>query len=390
VTDDEKQMIEAQGWENDPIMKGVKLFAKFGRFWRRKNSLAKKKDGGCVFLDEKGGCRIHAKFGSAGKPLACRLYPFLLVPTGDHWKIGLRFACPSASQDLGRPLDAHLPEIREYAEIYQKQAGLANPVIIPPQLQRGQSVPWSDLFLFMRSLRGIISNPTKSLEWRLRKALALAQLCRSAAFDKITGNRLTEFLELVCEDVEEDVLPNPEDLAPPGWVGRLLFRPAVALFARKDSGPDQGTSRGGRLALLWAAWKFAWGGGRVPRLHRAMPKTTFQALEQPCGPMPKASEELLTRYFIVKLESMQFCGPTMYHRQFWDGFESLVFLFPATMWLSRVFTDRSREEAIRMALQIVDDNFGFNPMLSSARQAWAMRTLASRGEMARLVAWYSR
>lgn len=390
VTDDEKRMIEGQKWEDDPVMKGVNPFSRFGKFWRRKTSLAKKKDGSCVFLDEKGGCRIHAKFGSAGKPLACRLYPFLLVPTGDHWKIGLRFACPSAAKDEGRSINDHLPQIKEYAEIYQKQAGVENPVVVPPLLQRGQSVPWTDLFQFVRALRGIIGNPSKPLEWRLRKALALSHLCRQATFDKVTGNRLTEFLELIAEDIEDDVLPDPEDLAPPGWIGRLLFRQAVAIFARKDSGPDQGTSRGGRLALMWAAWKFAWGGGRIPRLHAAMPKTTFEAVEKPVGPIPQASEEMLTRVFIVKLESMQFCGPTMYNRNFWDGFESLVFLFPAIMWLSRVFTDRPREEAIRQALQIVDDNFGFNPMLSTSRQAWAMRTLSSQGEMARLVAWYSR
>ena len=39
-------------------------------------------DGACVFLDPAGRCRIHAKFGEAAKPLACRLYPLVIHPAG--------------------------------------------------------------------------------------------------------------------------------------------------------------------------------------------------------------------------------------------------------------------------------------------------------------------
>src|SRR2546425_7637363 len=52
-----------------------------------------------------------SKFGSAAKPLACRVYPFMLVPAGDHWRIGLRFACPEAAAGRGRPLGQHIGEI---------------------------------------------------------------------------------------------------------------------------------------------------------------------------------------------------------------------------------------------------------------------------------------
>jgi lysine-N-methylase len=45
---------------------------------------------------------------------------------------------------------------------------------------------------------------------------------------------------------------------------------------------------------------------------------------------------------------------------------------------------------LTIALRIVDDNFGFNPLLGSRRQLFAARLLAQRGELARLAAWYSR
>jgi lysine-N-methylase len=49
-----------------------------------------------------------------------------------------------------------------------------------------------------------------------------------------------------------------------------------------------------------------------------------------------------------------------------------------------------KEEAIVTALRIVDDNFGYNPLLGARRQLSAARMLARRGDIARLVAWYSR
>ena len=54
-------------------------------------------DDACVFLNEQGKCRIHAKFGGPAKPLACQVYPFTLNPAGDHWQVGIRFACPSVT-----------------------------------------------------------------------------------------------------------------------------------------------------------------------------------------------------------------------------------------------------------------------------------------------------
>src|SRR6202011_5798955 len=80
VTEEERQRILAQGWEKDPSMEGVSLFAKQGTWWSRKYRLSHRADDACVFLNSEGRCRIHERFGADAKPLACRLYPFVLVP----------------------------------------------------------------------------------------------------------------------------------------------------------------------------------------------------------------------------------------------------------------------------------------------------------------------
>src|SRR5262245_14959672 len=276
VTDEERTRIEGQGWADDPAVGGRVLFekAKGGGM-----KLAHGPDGACVFLDEAGRCRIHAKFGPEAKPLACRVYPFVLVPVGDHWRVGLRFACPSAAEDFGRPLSAHQTDLQAYANALERRENVAARSADPPPLQAGQAVTWSDLFRFAQALRQLVRDRSAPLERRLRKCLALAALCRKARFDKVNGPRLGEFLEVVGNAIEAEVPADAAAVPPPSWVGRVLFRQAAALYARKDTGRHRGISARGRVALLGAAWRFARGAGRVPRVHSLMPETTFDAAE---------------------------------------------------------------------------------------------------------------
>ena len=100
LNEEERQRIAGQDWSAEADMTGLALLVAEGS----RHRLAQRGDGRCVFLSDAGRCRIHERFGSEAKPLACRLYPFVLAPAGDHWRVGLRFACPSAADDQGRPL----------------------------------------------------------------------------------------------------------------------------------------------------------------------------------------------------------------------------------------------------------------------------------------------
>ena len=149
VTDDERTGIEAQGWENDPRWR-AKLFVHKGPWWKRRWRLNHRPDGSCVFLSSEGRCRIHEKFGGDTKPLACRVYPFVLVPAGDHWRVGLRYACPSAAENVGRPLAEH--RLDGFALELAQQTTLGDRPYVP-RLKAGQHVEWDDLLRFVRRLR---------------------------------------------------------------------------------------------------------------------------------------------------------------------------------------------------------------------------------------------
>lgn len=387
VSDAEKKAIEAQGWESDRELGSVERIV-----WDRKAGgyrLNHRADGACVFLDEANRCRIHGKFGSTGKPLACRVFPFIPVPTGDHWRVGMRFACPSVADNKGRPLPQHAAEVREYTAALES----SKPAVVPaPPLGPGQVVEWPDLIRFTKAIGELLATPGRRVERSLRGILAVVAECKRAKFDKLSGKRLDEFLGLISA-VADDVPADPYSVLSPGWVGRMVFRNLLALYVRKDIGLNRGTMADrGPLARASAAWRFARGSGRIPPVHALIPDTTFEAVEAATGSLPDESEELLARYYRVKVESMQFCGATNHHLGFWDGLDSLILTYPAIRWLGRVLVigGRSPADAIRLAVQMVDHNFGYNPLLGAGRQVWAVRTLDQKLELPRLVAWYSR
>jgi lysine-N-methylase len=386
VTAEEKARIESQKWHEEPGLGGLELFGREGWPRRGRWHLMHHK-GGCVFLGEGGRCRIHEKFGSAAKPLACRIYPFVLVPAGNHWRVGLRFACPSVAGNQGQRVQGHLAEIREYAAILEQQNPAAASVPAPA-LQGAQEVDWADIATFAQALAMLMEQRQRRVEWRLRGWLALAKLCRQAKFDKISGKRLEEFLEILLSSLDAEIPADPAEVPAPTWIGRILFRQILALYSRKDTGQNAGIANRGRLALLGAAVRFARGTGRVPRVHGLLGETTFEKMEEPPQPWPQAVEEILERYYLTKIHSLQFAGPTNFRMKFWDGLESLILTFPAISWLSRAFPDLPRTDAVVQALRIVDDSFGYHPLLGSARQKMAIRILSFRGEIERLVAWY--
>jgi lysine-N-methylase len=175
VEADERTRIEAQGWASRPEFQGVPLFVPEGdRLAGFEWKLNARPDGACVFLGPDDRCRIHAEFGSAAKPLACRIYPFLLVPAGDHWRLGLRLACPAAADSAGRPLADHLAEAREFAEALEAGSGALAVDAPPTPLKAGQVVPWSDVLRVATALSKLLGDTSAPLERRWRTVLAVA------------------------------------------------------------------------------------------------------------------------------------------------------------------------------------------------------------------------
>jgi lysine-N-methylase len=200
ITEEERQRIESQNWNAKKDLGGLPPLKRFGPFWARRYVLNHRPDGSCVFLGETGRCRIHEKHGYEAKPLPCRLFPFVLVPQGDRWAVGIRYACPSAARNKGRPLPQH-DELRDFAEQLARQAGLtAQPdtALSPaPPLSGGVRIEWPDLRRHLDALLVLLANRKDRMERRLRKCLAFVAQCKQAQnMHELTGTRLGETLGL--------------------------------------------------------------------------------------------------------------------------------------------------------------------------------------------------
>jgi lysine-N-methylase len=391
LSEDEIKRIEQQDWKPEELG-GLPPTRRVG--WiKRRVELNHRPDGACVFLSPEGRCRIHEKHGYEAKPLPCRMFPFVLVPAGDHWRVGLRFACPSAAANRGRALPEHQSDLMAFAEMLatrEKLEPLADGSLAPPPpLDYRHQLDWPDTLQVVETLLKLLSNRKDAFERRMRRCLHLANVMRSLKLAQVQGSQLAQTLDLLATDTNS-VPPHPMVMQRPNWIGRVLFRQACALFTRKDHGPNRGLASKGRMALLGAAWRFARGTGAIPRMHRDIPEMTFEEAENPRGPLLADAESVLERYYSIKVGSLQFCGASSFGMPLWEGFELLALTLPVILWVSRLYRDLSREESITRALSIVDDHVGFNRVLATTRQRLSFSILARRGELSRLVAWYSR
>src|SRR5262249_20072652 len=147
-------------------------------------------------------------------------------------------------------------------------------------LQFGQSVSWDDLHLIVDALVAILKDRSDSLPRRMLRCLALARFCRQARFDKISGPRLRELLDVAQVAVNVEVPRNLDRMPGPGWVGRLLFRTSLSTFLRKDQGCRRGFQSANkftlRFALMSAIWRMVRGRGPLPNMQVGLPNKTLE------------------------------------------------------------------------------------------------------------------
>ena len=397
VTEEERQRILSQGWRpDDGTPTGDALFDRHaGPPWAKRYRLAHQADGACVFLNEQGLCRIHAKFGEAAKPLACRIYPYAFHPAGKQVAVSLRFSCPSVVANRGHSMSQNRDEIKQLARAVVPDGHERTP---PPNLNAKGSVGWLDFLRCVNAIDADLARADMSFTVKLQLILLWLGVVEEARLDKLSGSQLIEFLDIVRQSVSEDGRAMAEgrrsiDAGPPVPIARMQFRLLTAQYARKDTAADLSAGWRGRWKLFRAAMKFTRGTGNVPPLQSVFREVPFETLEQPFG-FPAACEELWTRYFRVKVQGLHFCGPAYYGVPLVEGFQSLALIFPATMWIARwLAASQNRTqltaEDVSQALTISDHHHGYSPIFGSFGFRRRVRTLAQMSEIPRLIRWYS-
>jgi lysine-N-methylase len=308
------------------------------------------------------------------------------------------------ARNLGRPLGQQLGELREIAE----QVVPANVTAAPaPWLTDRTALDWPDLLRVVFALQQTVRRGretdtaadagTPRLAVRLLRAINWLTLLEQAKLDRIRGPRLEELLELLrgAAEVEFPDQLNLQQIPPPTSLGRILFRLHAGQYARVDSYTAGQGSLTGRWRMFTSAIQLVVGRGDLPILHELLRPVAFTALEEPRGVIPAEAEEMLTRYFLMKLQSLHFCGRAYYHVPLVEGFRSLALVFAAVLWIARWHAAGHNRSALAVedvvaGLTIADHHHGFSPALGSFGARSRVRTLQQLEDLPRLMAWYAR
>lgn len=385
ITAEEHARIEAQGWTPaDGVPAGPLIERSGGWFTPSVSRLAHRPDGGCVFLDERGLCRIHAKFGEAAKPLACRLYPFVFHPAGQRVAVGLRYSCPSVVADKGRSLSDRSTELKGL-EREVVPDGAAR--IDPPEVNAGQRLSWPDTLRVVGGLDRIVAESELPLRDRLLRLEFLARMLDQARFEKISGARVDELVDLLTQASGDEVRPVLSAHYRPLAGTLVQFRLLCAQYARLETEREARSGWRHRWMMLRAAVRFARGTGHIPVLQEGFREVPFADLDRSFGAIAPVMDEVLTRYLRVKLQSLHFCGRAYYDIPLAEGLASLLLAVAATCWLAR-WRGASEGRAtwtgddLAFALAVVDHQHGFSPALghkparSRVRLLWKTQQLA--------------
>lgn len=393
ITPEEKERIEKQRWDQDKsIPAGQPVFVKLGLSpVSNRYRLAHQEDGSCIFLDEKGLCRIHAKFGEPAKPLACQVYPYAFHPAGNDVAVSLRFSCPSVVGNLGKRVDQQSTEIRKIVDQVLPKRRKTPP---SPQLTAKESLGWPDTLKAVSSLNQFFQSSDSRFLINLLRALAWVELIEQSRFETIRGERLDEFLSLISQATVQE-FPGDLELSRTAIsrLGGIQFRLLAAQYARKDTFAEASRGMVRRLSLLSSALKFTFGKGKIPCLQDRFVSVPFAQLEEPFGELPPECEKLFARYYQVKIQGLHFFGAAYYDIPFVEGFYHLALMFPAIMWIARwiaVGAGRSTllAEDVNEAMAIADHHHGYSPVFGLPHFRSRVRNLSRSQDIKKLITWY--
>lgn len=383
ISAEEKGRIEKQNWtQADGVDPAAMIVEERGYF-----RLGHQSDGACVFLDAAGRCRIHSKFGEATKPLACRLYPLVIHPAGGKLVVGLRFSCPSAAANLGKPLTERAGELQSLAKEVVPRDFEEGP---PPPVVAAHDGEWADFQRFVKWIDTSMSANSVPVALKLLRTLHWLNAVEKGGLDGITGESAEEILGVLNVSAREKLPALPNNLPAPSRFGRVFFRMMVVEHARAVTVEDMNAPGKYRWKMLRAILRFLPAGGHTPALRASLKSVKFTDIEKSFGPLSPAADAMLTRFFRVKIQSFHFTGSAFHHAPLMEGFRSLALLYPIIIWLARWQAvsdgrDKISDADVTRAITMADYHHGYSPRLR-----WRVKLLAQRNDIVRLCAWYGR
>jgi len=380
LREEDLDRLRSQRWEE---RLGEKVTVEF----RGRRYLRQRPDGACLFLEADGRCRIHAEFGFAEKPVACRLFPFNLAPDARGVRAGLNFACSSVRANRGAALGGHRGDLeRALREVPEAV------VVAPPRLQRDLRADAEEVEAVVEGLDAWLRRPSVALATRLDGFAWLAQSLGAASLAKVRGGRLKELVGLLSSALPGELDHRPVE--PPSRGQLRLMRQAA--FARIEDprllGDEARPSIWARLDQWRRSRRFARGRGAVPPLARGWrAPDSFAAIEGTARAAPDAAiDDLLRRWLRATLRGGRAWGSGYYGWSIADGVQALALDAACLGWLARAHAAGVGKPAVDLAsvaeaLGRIDRARGRAAWLGGAAERLRLRYFAVDDGLRRLV-----
>ena len=335
VTEEERQRIIAQNWTAaDGIAADRPVLVPLSGFGRKKRyRLGHQSDGACVFLDREGAVPHSCEVRRTGQAPAV---PHLSVCVSSRRQADGRQPAVQLSvrrREPGRPRAASRSgELQKIAAVVVPESAKNVP---PPADQRSRTARLAGLLRFvaasMRRLprpmrlsreaaaRAVLDEHGRPIEVRRRARRAARRVPRPDDNRGIAGNRRQTPARRRTDAVRTTAVSH---------AGRPVC-------ARKDTFVTLESGLAGRWRLLLSAMRSHAAPATSRRCRKASKRCRSRRSKRPFGGLSAEADEMLTRYFRVKIQGLHFCGPAYYDVPLVEGFQSLALVFPAVLWLAR-------------------------------------------------------
>lgn len=393
LTREDRERIDAQKW-------GGKIplapYVRHGRSF----VLNHKAEGGCVFLADDGRCRIHAEYGAAQKPLACRLYPFTIEAGPRRLHVGLRYDCPTVAANGGMPIATHKNDVKLVAEALLNSKAMSAPTGSDAvEVAHGVRVSARTADDFSAHVERWIQQASIPMGKRLFGLYWLAVTLGEARFGRLDGESAADLVVMLAGGIRE--------LAADGWdepPGAPTLRSMRLLRQAVFSHCEYITFQQ-MLAPFLPAMKLRWdqlrragimrrGTGMTPSLCGMEGAAAFDDIEsmqfeQGGGPASQVAGEnesaaLLTRYVVARLQGRTVFGRGYYGWPIVDGLVALLLSIAAAGWLARCIAAVGKRTSfgasdVQRAIGMIDRSAGRLPELGSKAARLRVRYLTGEG-----------
>lgn len=384
LRDEDIERLRTQGWS-------AELGSDPWTSFRGHRFLRQRPDGACIFLEEDLRCRIHARHGLQGKPVACRSFPLSVVPTPDGPQEGLNYACGSVQLNHGAGLASHLADLRRIAEDAPETVAAARPVSLLP----GREATPLELRALVAVLDQWLARPEHSLLVRIDGLAWMAQALRRARLVQIRDER---FLELVTTLAA--ALPDELDADAAGEATERQERMLrQAVFMRTEDPRLDAMKADGFIKTAWRQWRrqraFLKGSDTVPALRGFAAGVRFECVESVPNPLVQAelgddTDDLVTRWVRARIAGGRTWGAGYYGFSAVEGLSALCLDLASAAYLARLHaaariadaateahdTPRATIVDVRAAVARVDRTAGRAPWLAIAPERLRLSYLA--------------